>query len=124
MVKFKSRYLLVESLYENDKIRNLDPSQMSGIIKKVVESLFGEIGLGKINKNLQIKYMNNHSNLMIVRVSKEHLNLLWTTLSLINEIDGEKVKLHVIGVSGTIKKTEIKAKNLLEKWLINYEKSK
>jgi RNase P/RNase MRP subunit POP5 len=47
--------------------------------------------------------------------------MLWTVLSLCNEIETEKVKMHVLGVSGTIKKCETRAKELLEKWVNNFE---
>jgi RNase P/RNase MRP subunit POP5 len=58
---------------------------------------------------------------MIIRVGKDFLKMLWTTLTLINEIEGEKIKLQIVGVSGTIKKCEIKAKRMLEGWTLNYE---
>jgi RNase P/RNase MRP subunit POP5 len=31
------------------------------------------------------------------------------------------MKMHIIGVSGTIKRAEMKAKKFLEKWMNNYE---
>jgi ribonuclease P/MRP protein subunit POP5 len=126
MVKFKSRYLLIEPKFENEKlsIKDFEPNKLSNIIKKQVENLFGEFGLGKINKNLQISFLRNFSNLVIIRVSRDHIKLLWTVLSLMNHIDGEGVKMHILKISGTIKKCEEKAKALLEHWIINYEKSK
>jgi RNase P/RNase MRP subunit POP5 len=123
MVKFKSRYLLVETLFNDDSHKKIDTTKMSQIIKKQVEDLFGEVGLGKINKNLQVKYYNNYTKLMIIRLSKDHVNLAWTALALINNLEGDKCRMHIIGNSGTIKKCETKAQLFLEKWLINYEKS-
>lgn len=124
MVKFKSRYLLVETLYDSDSITNIDSGRMAALIKNQVELLFGDVGVGGIIKNLQVKYVNNYTNLTIIRVGKDFINLLWTALILLNNIDGVKVRMHVIGVSGTIKKCELKAKSFLEKWLINYENNK
>jgi len=97
---------------------------MLKIIKLHVERLFGDIGLGQVSKNLQVKYVNSVTNLMILRVGKEFVKLLWTVLTLMNEIDGDKIKLHIIGISGTIKKCEIKAKNFLQAWTINFERNK
>lgn len=122
MVKFKSRYILVETLYNDDKIKHIEPGILAQILKKNVELLFGDIGLGQISKNLQVKYVNNVTNLMILRISRDYVNLLWTILALMNELDGEKIRMHVIGVSGTIKKCEIKAKLFLERWTMNFEK--
>jgi ribonuclease P/MRP protein subunit POP5 len=126
MVKFKSRYLLIEPKFENDKqsIKDIDPGKLNNIIKNKVELLFGDIGLGKVNKNLQISFLRNFSNLMIIRVSRDHIKLLWTVLSLFNELEGQTVKMHILKVSGTIKKCELAAKHMLEHWLINYEKNK
>ena len=122
MVKFKSRYVLLETLFEEEKIRTIDPAKFAFIIKKQVESLFGNVGAGKLNKNLQVKYVNNVTNLMTVRIGKEFVKILLTVLTMMNEIDGDRVKMHVMGVSGTIKKIEIKAKKFLENWTLNYEK--
>ena len=122
MVKFKSRYILLETLFEEDKIRTIEPGKMQKILRTEVESFFGDIGAGKLSKNLQVKYVNNMTNLMILRVGKEYCKMLWTVLSLMNQIEGDKVRLHVLGISGTIKKCEIKAKKLLEGWTLNYER--
>ena len=37
------------------------------------------------------------------------------------EIDGINMKMHIIGVSGSIKKAEKRAKKFLERWINNYE---
>jgi RNase P/RNase MRP subunit POP5 len=121
MVKFKSRYLLVETLYEGEMNQPFDGGKISVVLKNQVESLFGDIGLGKLIKNLQVKYMNNYTNLLIIRVGKEHLKMLWSALGLINDIEGVKTRMHVIGISGTIKRCEMKAKKHLERWMSNYE---
>jgi ribonuclease P/MRP protein subunit POP5 len=126
MVKFKSRYILIEPKFENDKrsIKDFDPGKLANIIKNKVEQLFGDIGLGKVNKNLQISFLRNFSNLIIIRVSRDHIKLLSTVLALMNELEGETIKMHILKISGTIKKCELAAKHLLEQWLINYEKNK
>jgi RNase P/RNase MRP subunit POP5 len=122
MVKFKSRYILLECLYEEDKVRTVEASKWLKLIRTEVESLFGDVGLGKLSKNLQVKYVNNMTNMMIIRVGKDYLKMLWTVLTMVNNIDGEKIKLHIVGVSGTIKKCELKAKKYLQGWTLNYEK--
>jgi RNase P/RNase MRP subunit POP5 len=122
MVKFKSRYILIELKFENErKIQTLDSGKFMQTVKNKVQFLFGDIGLGKILKNFQVKYVNNITNLVIIRVGRDNLKLMWTTLGLLNEIEGENCRMQVIAVSGTIKKIEIKAKSILEKWLNNYE---
>lgn len=124
MVKFKSRYVLIETLFEDEKMRTIEPAKFAFIIKRQVESLFGNVGAGKLNKNLQVKYVNNVTNMMTVRCGKEFVKILLTVLTMMNEIEGDKVKMHVIAVSGTIKRIELKAKKFLENWTLNYEKMK
>ena len=122
MVNFKSRYILIEVLYEDKKIQKFDTSKFAKIIKNEVENNFGEIGLGKINKNLQVKYVNNYTNMLIIRVGKEYIKLMRTALALINSIDFEKVRLRIIGVSGTIKGAEKRSTQFLINFKDNSEK--
>ena len=122
MVKFKSRYILIEVLYEDKKMQKFDESKFAKIIKNEVEANFGQICLGKINKNLQIKYVNNYTNMLIIRVGKEYIKLMRAALALINKIDFEKVRLRIIGVSGTIKGAEKRAAQFLVDFKDNSEK--
>ena len=122
MVKFKSRYLLIEVLYEDKMLQKHDASKFAKIIKNEVEKNFGEINLGKINKNLQIKYVNNYTNMLIIRVGKEYIKLMRAALILINKIDYEKVRLRIIGISGTIKGAEKRATKFLEDFIENSKK--
>lgn len=124
MVKFKSRYLLIEVLYEDNKIHRFDTGKFAKVIKNEVEKNFGEISLGKVNKNLQIKYANNYTNMLIIRVGKEYIKILRAALVLINNIDCEKIRFNIIGVSGTIKGAEKRATKFLADFLDNAEKSK
>ena len=122
MVKFKSRYLLIEVLYESKKLQKFDASKFAKVIKNEIENNFGEVSLGKINKNLQIKYDNNYTNMLIIRVGKEYIKLMRAALILINKIDYEKVRLRIIGVSGTIKGAEKRASKFLEDFIDNSNK--
>ena len=83
MVKFKSRYILVETLYENERNQPFDGGKIAIVLKNAVENFFGDVGLGKLNKNLQVKYMNNYTNMLIVRCGKEFVKLLWTAIAMI-----------------------------------------
>lgn len=127
MVKFKSRYLLVELQYENEsnnEVKQFDANQLYNHLIKQIKLLFGDTGIGKIRRNFQVKYNNNFTNLVIMRIGKEHLEILWTSLVLITNIEGYNLRFKVISVSGTIKKVETKATEYLQNWLINYEKTK
>lgn len=122
MVKFKSRYILVELCYSNDKeIQSLDSQTVANCLKDEVTKYFGVNGLGKINKNLQVKYVNSFTNLMIIRIGREYLNMIWTVLALLTNISGNTVRMKIVTVKGSIKKCEIKATELLKEWMINYK---
>ena len=122
MVKFKSRYLLIELLYEDKKLQKYDASKFAKIIKNEIEKNFGEISLGKINKNLQIKYVNNYTNMLIIRVGKEYIKLMRTAIVLINKIEYENVRLRILGISGTIKGAEKRATKFLSDFIDNSNK--
>ena len=122
MVKFKSRYLLIELLYEDKKLQKHDASKFAKIIKNEIEKNFGEISLGKINKNLQIKYVNNYTNMLIIRVGKEYIKLMRTAIVLINKIEYENVRLRILGISGTIKGAEKRATKFLSDFIDNSNK--
>ena len=78
--------------------------------------------MGKINKNLQIKYANNFTNMLIIRVGKEYIKLMRAAIVLTNKIDFEKVRLRIIGISGTIKGAEKRATKYLEDFVDNSNK--
>ena len=122
MVKFKSRYLLIEVLYEDKMLQKHDASKFAKVIKNEVEKNFGEINLGKINKNLQIKYVNNYTNMLIIRVGKEYIKLMRTAIVLINKIEYENVRLRILGISGTIKGAEKRATKFLSDFIDNSNK--
>jgi RNase P/RNase MRP subunit POP5 len=124
MVKFKSRYILTELHFDNEKtLKEIDQFKMMNFIKQYVDNFFGNVGSGQIIKNFQVKYVNNFTNMIIIRIARENLGILLSTLSLINRYEGEKIRFQTLGVSGTIKLCEKKSKKYLEKWLIKYEKN-
>ena len=113
MVKFKSRYILIEVLYEDKNLHKFNESKFAKIILNEVEKNFGEISLGKIKKNLQIKYANNYTNMLIIRVGKDYIKLMRAALALITKVDLENVRLRILGISGTIKGAEKRAAKFL-----------
>lgn len=124
MVKFKSRYILIEMLYQGDKNQPFDSSKIAYVLRMTVEKYFGDVGLGKLSKNLQVKYMNNYTNMVIIRTSKENLKMLWTAIAMISSIDTVCTRMKIIGISGTIKRCEMRANKYLTQWMANYEQNK
>ena len=60
--------------------------------------------------------------MLIVRVGKEYIKLMRAAIVLINKIDFEKVRLRIIGISGTIKGAEKRATKFLEDFVDNSNK--
>ena len=60
--------------------------------------------------------------MLIVRVGKEYIKLMRAAIVLINKIDYEKVRLRIIGISGTIKGAEKRATKFLEDFVDNSNK--
>lgn len=125
MVKYKSRYILTEIVGINSKgvhtAYRFKPEVISDKILKECLFFFGDNGLGKLKKNFQVKYVNEITNLVIIRIGRDELKLLHSILSLLSEIDNKTIKARIIHVSGTIKKIEEKAKEVISFWLNQYE---
>lgn len=49
---------------------------------------------------LLVKYLSPHTNLVIIRVSREHFRTLWAALTLLRKLAGEEVIARVLHVSG------------------------
>ena len=60
--------------------------------------------------------------MLIIRVGKEYIKLMRAALILINKIDYEKVRLRIIGISGTIKGAEKRATEFLQDFINNNSK--
>ena len=60
--------------------------------------------------------------MLIIRVGKEYIKLMRSCLILINKIDYEKVRLRILGISGTIKGAEKRATKFLEDFIDNSNK--
>ena len=60
--------------------------------------------------------------MLIIRVGKEYIKLMRAAIVLINKIEFEKVRMRILGISGTIKGAEKKATKYLEDFIDNSNK--
>jgi len=72
---------------------------------------------------LLVKYFNTAVKLAIIRVGRDYISILSNATTFITAINKRKVKLRQLHCSGTIKKSEIKARLLLSMWLNNVLKN-
>ncbi len=98
----KKRYVAFEVL-SKDKM-NIDS------IKKAIEDSFKEyvglLGMSKGNLYVLKDKWNAERQRGIVRVNNKMLEHLKASFALIKEIEGKKVAIHAVGVSGILKKAE------------------
>ena len=104
MVRFKQRYLLISVDFDegarNRQISNKDVySSISGVANKV----FGLWGYGCLKASLMIKYWNADTGMLIVRVSRDHVNMGWNTVNCVSEVANIKCSMSVIHCGGTIR---------------------
>lgn len=127
MVRLKTRYLLFEILYPDElderdlcgskaqnKVNLRQPTEnkvdgrfMTRLIRDAVLEQFGEYGAGVVASTIAVKYFSQRTSTGIVRVTRPHFRMIWSTLSDIRELNGRNCIITVKRVSGTIKKCEL-----------------
>ncbi|ODQ63679.1 ribonucleases P/MRP protein subunit POP5, partial [Nadsonia fulvescens var. elongata DSM 6958] len=126
MVRLKTRYLLFDLIYpdtitsEYDGIRpelntvnihtpsktSVDIRLLNRVFRDAIRDAYGEYGAGSVASTIAVKYFSPTTSTGILRVSRQHYQLTWAGLTLIQSIDGREVIIQVVHVSGTIKKCE------------------
>ena len=86
--------------------------------KSIVEN-FGDLGLSKTQYSLNVKYYNNATRIGIVRVARDHINILWTSMIFITRIirtTGNEIalKFRILDCKATLKKIEMSLKKKIE----------
>lgn len=120
MVRFKNRYLLVSFIFPASVANPFDPNATAeptspprlnegGLITLLRESLsvnFGDVGAGEVGGAFSVKYLSPHTQILILRVAREHLRTIWAALTLLRRVGGHEVLCRVLHVSGTIRKIQ------------------
>ncbi|KAF4975401.1 hypothetical protein FZEAL_7810 [Fusarium zealandicum] len=129
MVRIKERYLLVNIVYPPDTakavksnlpnlvvhhqptIEKLTPQLLLRGIRAEIAALFGDYGSGALG-GISVKYLSLATSTFIIRCSRVHYQMLWSTLTFMNRVpvrDGRACIFRVVRVSGTIRKAEEEA---------------
>ncbi|KAG4102268.1 hypothetical protein H8356DRAFT_1652483 [Neocallimastix lanati (nom. inval.)] len=108
MVRFKNRYILFEIVYDEDEEKkiNVNYSIISKAIKTSIEQNFGAYGIGIIQSSFTIKYFSPVTKIGILRSSRKQFNMIWASLTFINNIQNNGCLIRVLHVGGTIKSTQ------------------
>ncbi|ORX77988.1 hypothetical protein BCR32DRAFT_207353 [Anaeromyces robustus] len=108
MVRFKNRYILFEIIYdedENNKI-NINYNIVLNAIKTSIEQNFGAYGIGITQSSFTMKYFSPVTKIGILRSSRKQFNMIWASLTFINNIQNNRCLVRVLHVGGTIKSTQ------------------
>lgn len=121
MVRVKSRYVLFEILFPLDKatddyeelrtrLHKTSPltftaKQLGKQIKQLVQDHYGDYGGGSAG-NLQVKYFSNKTSTGIVKVGRDHFEMVVAALTLIDRLDSIPVIVRCLHVLGTVRKCQ------------------
>ena len=97
MHRVRRRYLALKIVSE----KNIEKRELVNAVWEAIHQLFGEYGASKVRLKL-IDYEKNR-NRAILFCSHEAVEILRASISSIVKINEDKVAIHVIGVSGTLK---------------------
>ena len=97
----KKRYMVFQ--IKNGK--NLEFSKIKAEIKQKLLEFLGQLGYGKAG----ILIVDGKNNKGIIKVNNKHVDEARTALSLVKDLNNQKVIIQTLGVSGILKKAK-------EKW--------
>ena len=122
-MRFKNRYLLVQLLFSPPSLTlpSLTSYALYREVRQALLANFGEFGYGQVTNSLQVKYLNTHTNLVILRAPRDDADVIRAALVMIREVRGEACVLRVVHVGGTIRSCQKAAVKwtrsvLLELW--------
>jgi len=114
MVRFKSRWFLVEFLPYHEpgqpipanepEITSYDISH--GLRESIIQH-FGDDGWGSVGDSLQVKYFSPITNICIIRIGRNNHRTVWGGITLMTALKNRPCIPHVLHVSGTLKKTQL-----------------
>lgn len=151
MVRLKTRYILFEIIYPELKgdgeegtdwyktrsnsiiaLHKQSPSVINAkviilAIRKSLQLNYGDLGSGCDGMSLVLKYFSNRTSTGIIRVLRESYMKICSAICLINELNGYKVIIRCVNLSGSIKKCEdksiIRSEKLMKEILNSSNKS-
>lgn len=119
MVRFKTRYLLVEAQpidpkslalleYQPNSCPRLTSSTLANQLRTTLSANFGQLGSALSSQALSVKYCNATTGTFIVRTAREQLTMVWASITLMTGMPdggggaGDKWIWRVTRVGGTI----------------------
>jgi len=103
-LKERNRYLVFEVLSE----KKVNEEEIKKSVWNNCLQFLGELGTGEAGLWFLNDKWNKEKQKGILKVNNKHIEKVRTALNLIREINKNKVNINTVGVSGTLKKAELK----------------
>lgn len=100
MVRFKQRYLLVQV---HSEVRGVTQKDVYSAISGRVMQVLGVWGYGVAKASLTIKYWNDDTGTLILRVTRSFVRPVWLAVSRVTDINGRRGVLEVLHCGATIR---------------------
>ncbi|XP_078277297.1 ribonuclease P/MRP protein subunit POP5 [Rhinoraja longicauda] len=119
MVRFKSRYLLCEIVFEKPQYRqHIDVGSVNRNVRNTISQMHGDFGIGCCSLRLEVTYLNAYTGIVLIRCQKDFYRILSTTLLFITFLENKNQKFpcffNTLHVAGTIRSCQ--------KFLIQYNR--
>ncbi|KAF9348075.1 hypothetical protein BGX34_002693 [Mortierella sp. NVP85] len=76
-------------------------------IKESINENFGDYGAGMTKRPLNLKYFSPHTNIGILRISRDEVHMVWGALTFIKELKGKPCIIKVLHTAGTIRNCQL-----------------
>lgn len=121
MVRFKTRYLLLEVRLDHDPSSRppaLEPATIYHAIKSSVALNFGDEGSARVARTLHVKYFCPTTGLCVVRAGRDDADMVRHSMFFMSSIKRCPASLHTLRVAGstrTMRRAAVLQHRLLRK---------
>ncbi len=112
MVRIKQRYLLAQMVIEKSNVELQTRDIYSSLTARITQ-LLGVFGFGAVKASLAIKYWNQGTGFVLVRIGRAFVRPMWTALSSVREMAGRRCVMSVVHCGGTIRGAKLAQLRLL-----------
>ncbi|KAF9933068.1 hypothetical protein BGZ75_005204 [Mortierella antarctica] len=91
----------------NCRLPPISSKDLINIFRTSIGDNFGDYGAGITQRGLVLKYFSPHTNIGILRISREEMHIAWGALTFIKELKGRPCIIKVLHTSGTIKHCQL-----------------
>eukprot|EP00054_Salpingoeca_dolichothecata_P035484 m.5530 g.5530 ORF g.5530 m.5530 type:complete len:145 (+) comp5504_c0_seq1:41-475(+) len=102
-MRFKNRYVLAELRTETDAEVAFSLKDIFFATRDCIARMHGDYGVGLVQSTLKVSYYNAHTHLVLLRVSRDHQDILTSSLPFLTSIRKTPVAVFSLHLGGTIR---------------------